>query len=194
MNLSKAADLVEEQGRFGDTELVHLNPLEVKMLEKMIPGGKLTRNPVTGKKEAFGILAAIVSVVTTGASIAAARKNRKKAEEAAQEAAYIEGSAPVIPASNQLAIETIGDAVSPEMAAPDFREALEETYGGDMYDSPQFQGEQIPPELIEMLMQQQMTGAEPTNCIHNCFLNYPAIIVPSRLYWSTRSHLINIRC
>ena len=79
MNLSKAADLVEEQGRFGDTELVHLTPLEVKMLEKMIPGGKLTRNPVTGKKEAFGILAAIVSVVTTGASIAAARKNRKKA-------------------------------------------------------------------------------------------------------------------
>jgi len=164
MNLSKAADLVEEQGRFGDTELVHLNPLEVKMLEKMVPGGKLTRNPVTGKKEAFlGILSAIVSVVTTGASIAAARKNRKKAEEAAQEAAYIEGAAPVIPASNQLAIETIGDAVSPETAAPDFREALEETYGGDMYDSPQFQGEQIPPELIEMLMQQQMTGAEPTN-------------------------------
>ena len=164
MNLSKAADLVEKQGRFGDTELVHLNPLEVKMLEKMVPGGKLTRNPVTGKREAFlGILSAIVSVVTTGASIAAARKNRKKAEEAAQEAAYIEGSAPVIPASNQLAIETIGDAVSPEMAAPDFREALEETYGGGMYESPQFQGEQIPPELLEALMQQQMSGAEPTN-------------------------------
>ena len=48
MNLKKAADLIEEQGRFGDTELVHLNPMEVKWLENMTPGGKLTRNPVTG--------------------------------------------------------------------------------------------------------------------------------------------------
>ena len=164
MNLSKAADLVEEQGRFGDTELVHLNPIEVKMLEKFTPGGKLTRNPVTGKKEAFlNIILAVASIVSTGAGIAASRKNRKAQEEMAQEAAYIEGAAPVIPASNQLAIETIGDAVSPEMAAPDFREALAETYGGDMYESPEFQGEQIPPELMELLQQQQMTGAEPTN-------------------------------
>ena len=164
MNLNKAADLVEEQGRFGDTELVHLNPLEVKMLEKMVPGGKLTRNPVTGKREAFvGILSAIVSIVTTGASIAASRKNRKKSEEAAQEAAYVEGAAPVIPNANQLAIETIGDAVSPEMAAPDFREALADTYGGDVYETQDFQSEQIPPELLEALMQQQMSGPEPTN-------------------------------
>jgi hypothetical protein len=164
MNLNKAADLVEEQGRFGDTELVHLNPLEVKMLEKMVPGGKLTRNPVTGKREAFvGILSAIVSIVTTGASIAASRKNRKKSEEAAQEAAYVEGAAPVIPNANQLAIETIGDAPSPEAVAPDFREALAGSYGGDMYETQDFQSEQIPPELLEALMQQQMSGPEPTN-------------------------------
>lgn len=165
MNLNKAADLVEEQGRFGDTELVHLNPLEVKMLEKMVPGGKLTRNPVTGKREAFiGILSAIVSIVTTGASIAASRKNRKKSEEAAQEAAYVEGAAPVIPNANQLAIETIGDAPSPEAVAPDFREALAGSYGGDMYETQDFQSEQIPPEILEaLLMQQQGTGMEPSN-------------------------------
>ena len=45
------ADLVEKQGRFGDSELVHLNPIEVKMLEKMSPTGKLTTNPKTGKKD-----------------------------------------------------------------------------------------------------------------------------------------------
>ena len=130
----------------------------------MVPGGKLTRNPVTGKREAFvGILSAIVSIVTTGASIAASRKNRKKSEEAAQEAAYVEGAAPVIPNANQLAIETIGDAPSPEAVAPDFREALAGSYGGDMYETQDFQSEQIPPELLEALMQQQMSGPEPTN-------------------------------
>jgi len=164
MNLSKAADLVEEQGRFGDTELVHLNPIEVKMLENMTPGGKLTRNPVTGKKEAFWpIVAAIATVVSAGAGIASSKKAAKAKEKADQEAMYIAGAAPVIPESNQLEISPIGDDVPAEMAAPDFRQALAETYGGDMYESPQFQGEQIPPELIELLQQQQMTGAEPTN-------------------------------
>lgn len=164
MNLNKAADLVEKQGRFGDTELVHLNPLEVKMLEKFTPGGKLTRNPVTGKKEAFlNIVLAIASIVSTGAGIVASKKNREAQEEMAQEAAYIEGGAPLIPNANQLAIETIGDAPSPETAAPDFREALADTYGGDVYETQGFQSEQIPPELLEALMQQQMSGPEPTN-------------------------------
>ena len=164
MNLSKAADLVEKQGRFGDTELVHLNPIEVKMLENMTPGGKLTRNPVTGKKEAFWpIVAAIATVVSAGAGIAASKKASKAKEKADQEAMYIAGAAPVIPESNQLEISPIGDDVPAEMAAPDFRQALAETYGGDMYESPSFQGEQIPPELIELLQQQQTTGAEPTN-------------------------------
>ena len=60
------ADLVEKQGRFGDSELVHLNPIEVKMLEKMSPTGKLTTNPKTGKKEAFiNLLPAIIAAVAT---------------------------------------------------------------------------------------------------------------------------------
>ena len=162
MNLKKEADLIEEQGRYGDTELVHLNPMEVKWLEKMTPGGKLTRNPVTGKKEAW--VQYVIMAVSAIANIASGKKRQKEAEKAAQEGAYIEGSAPIIPASNQLELETIGEA-APEAGglAPDFREALQGSYGGGVYESPSFQGEQIPPELMELLQQQQMSGADPTN-------------------------------
>lgn len=51
--LKGMADEVERHGRFGDTELVHLNPIEVAGLASLSPTGKLTINPVTGKKEAF---------------------------------------------------------------------------------------------------------------------------------------------
>ena len=40
-------------GRYGDTELVHMNPVEVKILESLSPTGQLTNNPQTGQKEAF---------------------------------------------------------------------------------------------------------------------------------------------
>jgi hypothetical protein len=40
-------------GRLGDSELVHLNPVEVKMLENMTGGHGLTINPQTGEREAF---------------------------------------------------------------------------------------------------------------------------------------------
>lgn len=40
-------------GRHGDSELVHLNKAEVKMLEDMTYGHGLTINPQTGEKEAF---------------------------------------------------------------------------------------------------------------------------------------------
>lgn len=39
-------------GRYGDTELLHVNKVELDMLESMSPGG-LTTNPHTGQKEAF---------------------------------------------------------------------------------------------------------------------------------------------
>ena len=51
--LKAMADELERHGRFGDTELVHLNPIEVAGLAALSPTGKLTINPVTGKKEAF---------------------------------------------------------------------------------------------------------------------------------------------
>ena len=112
-------------------------------------------------------VAAVTSIVATGANMIAGRKRAKAQAKAAQEAAYIEGAAPVIPVSNELAIDTIGDAETPETAAPDFREALEGTYGGGMYDTQDFQSgqqqQQIHTELEALLMQQQMSGPEPTN-------------------------------
>ncbi len=50
---SKVADQLSQYGRFGDSELVHLNPIEVQMLSRMSPTGQLTLNPMTGRKEAF---------------------------------------------------------------------------------------------------------------------------------------------
>ena len=49
------AQTLATKGRYGDTELVHMNPIEVAAMERMIPGG-LTINPETGQKEAFAFL------------------------------------------------------------------------------------------------------------------------------------------
>jgi len=47
------ADQLAKFGRYGDSELVHLNPIEVQMLASLSPTGRLTTNPMTGRKEAF---------------------------------------------------------------------------------------------------------------------------------------------
>lgn len=47
------ADQLSQYGRYGDSMLVHMNPVEVQMLSRLSPTGQLTRNPVTGQPEAF---------------------------------------------------------------------------------------------------------------------------------------------
>ena len=47
------ADALAMQGRLGDSTLVHMNPMEVRMLETMSPDGRLSINPETGLPEAF---------------------------------------------------------------------------------------------------------------------------------------------
>ena len=54
---SGLASLMAMQGRYGDTELVHMNPMEVKMFDAMTPGG-LTRNPDTGAPEGLCLVVA----------------------------------------------------------------------------------------------------------------------------------------
>ena len=49
------AQSLASKGRYGDTQLVHMNPIEVAVMEQMTPGG-LTTNPDTGQKEAFAFL------------------------------------------------------------------------------------------------------------------------------------------
>lgn len=47
------ANNLAQYGRFGDSQLVHMNPIEVQMLSRLSPTGQLTRNPATGQPEAF---------------------------------------------------------------------------------------------------------------------------------------------
>jgi len=51
-NLKKTAQKMKKKGRFGDSELVHVNPIEKKMLEDMA-GGIKSKNPDTGLDEHF---------------------------------------------------------------------------------------------------------------------------------------------
>ena len=56
MNRYPAKPMMDEMakyGRYGDTMLVHMNPAEVAGIASLVPGGRLTTNPVTGQPEAF---------------------------------------------------------------------------------------------------------------------------------------------
>jgi len=51
--LQEAAKQLSLRGRYGDTMMVHMNPIEVDALAKLSPTGQLTTNPHTGQPEAF---------------------------------------------------------------------------------------------------------------------------------------------
>ena len=53
MPYKSIADNLASYGRYGDSTLVHMNPIEVQMLSRLSPTGQLTRNPTTGQPEAF---------------------------------------------------------------------------------------------------------------------------------------------
>lgn len=53
--LKKQADDLARYGRYGDTVLVHMNPIELEGIAALTPGG-LSTNPVTGQPEAFAFL------------------------------------------------------------------------------------------------------------------------------------------
>ena len=46
-------DQMAQYGRYGDSMLVHMNPVEVAGIASLSPTGNLTINPVTGQPEAF---------------------------------------------------------------------------------------------------------------------------------------------
>ena len=150
------ADLVEKQGRFGDSELVHLNPLEVKMLERMSPTGKLTINPKTGKKEAFiDILALIATVASTAYSANRQRKAQKRAREEQQLRDLITGSAPNISEASEIIPEEVLGTSAGGLA--EALKAME--YEGGEVPLPEGDPTTAPPpideeELIQLLMEQ----------------------------------------
>ena len=51
--LKGTADSLAKHGRYGDSMLVHMNPIEVQGIASLSPTGRLTTNPVTGQQEAF---------------------------------------------------------------------------------------------------------------------------------------------
>ena len=51
--LQEAANQLASRGRYGDTMMVHMNPIEVDALAQLSPTGQLTTNPDTGQPEAF---------------------------------------------------------------------------------------------------------------------------------------------
>lgn len=64
MNQYPAKPLMDEMaqyGRYGDSMLVHMNPIEVAGIASLSPTGQLTTNPVTGQPEAFLPLLPIIA-------------------------------------------------------------------------------------------------------------------------------------
>ena len=61
-------DRMAQHGRYGDSMLVHMNPVEVAGIAALSPTGKLTINPVTGQPEAFApfLLGALGGVLKLG--------------------------------------------------------------------------------------------------------------------------------
>ena len=64
---------LSDQGRFGDSMMMHVNPIEVAALDSMVPGG-LTRNPATGQPEAWLPLLGLALGATIGGATAKKRK------------------------------------------------------------------------------------------------------------------------
>ena len=63
----KLAEMAKH-GRYGDTEMVHMNPEEIAVLEQML-GRKLTVNPETGQREAFSWGSLLGMIGAIGASV-----------------------------------------------------------------------------------------------------------------------------
>jgi len=76
--MQKQAERLAEQGRFGDSMLVHMNPAEVEGIASLMPGGQLTINPQTGQPEAF--IGALIAAATAIGGAVKGRKDRKAAQ------------------------------------------------------------------------------------------------------------------
>ena len=66
--MQRQAERLADQGRYGDSMMVHMNPTEVQVLNQMAPGG-LTRNPQTGQPEAFAFLVPLLASMASKAGI-----------------------------------------------------------------------------------------------------------------------------
>ena len=73
MSLERMAEALAQKGRYGDSEMVHMNPLEIAALEEMF-GQEMTTNPETGQPEAFAFLIPLIASLAGGLGSAAVSK------------------------------------------------------------------------------------------------------------------------
>jgi len=71
MEAAKKAKELAKHGRYGDTELLHVNKAELAGLASLAPGGRLPINPVTGLPEAFFFLPFLLGAAAAPAAAAA---------------------------------------------------------------------------------------------------------------------------
>ena len=65
------AEAIAQQGRYGDSMMVHMNPVEVEGLASLMPNGQMPINPMTGQPEAFAFLLPMLSSVFAPAAFTA---------------------------------------------------------------------------------------------------------------------------
>ena len=109
MDIKHKAQEVASKGRFGDTTLVHMNPVEVAGIASLTPNG-LSTNPDTGYPEAFAFLLPLLGALGAAAPAAAGAAG-------AGAAAGLAGTAAAA-APELLAGITAGQSLAASAAAP----------------------------------------------------------------------------
>jgi len=118
-------DEMAQYGRYGDSMLVHMNPVEVAGIAALSPTGQLTTNPMTGQPEAFLPLLApalgwlggqmglgvLGSAVLTGAGTAAVTGDLKRGLIAGLTAGAAGGIGDLLGGTADAGVEAATDAV-----------------------------------------------------------------------------------
>ncbi len=114
--LKRSAEELASKGRYGDSMLVHMNPLEVQALARMSPVG-LSINPDTGQPEAFlPFIAALLGGAGAAALPATLATTAAAAAPAAAAAALPALAAPTLAATALPAAEIAATAAAPAAA------------------------------------------------------------------------------
>jgi len=102
MSAAKKAKELAKHGRYGDTELLHVNKTELAGLASLAPGGRLPINPVTKLPEAFFFLPFLLGAGAAAAPAAAAAIPAAATMGAAAAPALASAALPAITATGAL--------------------------------------------------------------------------------------------
>ena len=119
--MQRQAERLANQGRYGDSMMVHMNPTEVQVLNQMAPGG-LTRNPQTGQPEAFALLGSLLASMLAKAGATAGAT--AAATGAATPALAKIGSALTLGTGSPLVAGALGSGVTTAIQTGDLMEGV----------------------------------------------------------------------